>query len=210
MAIPPAQPPVMPPLAFPPVNKTVPMYSPYIYLSGMNDMDGMDDMDYMDSTPSTAKPGDPPPVLSNPTPIPGTFLLKELTGYANYGYPSGNADILYTGNRGAWNFLLPYWLPSPQSLRGQLLIRTILDDHTDVPVTSYSLTITINGSVQFSGLAPMQHGSPPGGRFINWTLFTLNVPNLSRNNRVVITNTSTAGTNDWMAFDWMELRLFYL
>jgi len=44
------------------------------------------------------------PVLSNAPAQTSIVLFKELTGYPNYGNPSGNADILYTGNRGTWTF----------------------------------------------------------------------------------------------------------
>lgn len=148
----------------------------------------------------------PNPVLSNNPAQTSITLFKELTGYPNYGNPSGNADILYTGNRGTWNFQVPAFLLVPGNLRAQIVIRAVLDDHENVPVNRYSARITINGTVVHTGRLQLEHGRPAGQRFTNWRNLTFNVSNIRPNNRVVIENTSNAGANDWIAFDWMELR----
>ncbi len=147
------------------------------------------------------------PVLSNNPVTTNIVLFKQLTGYPNYGNPSRNADILYTGTQGTWTFDSPAFLIVPGNQRAQIVIRSVLDDHSNVPVNRYSARITINGSVVHNGPVPLQHGVPAGGMFDNWRDLTFNVPNLRRNNRVTIVNTSTAGPSDWIAFDWMELRL---
>ncbi len=162
---------------------------------------------YTEDYSTIRRPGDPPPVLSNNPATTSIVLFKQLTGYPNYGNPSRNADILYTGNQGTWTFDSPAFLIVPGNQRAQLIIRAVLDDHSSVPVNRYSARITINGTVVHNGPVPLQHGVPPGGMFDNWRDLTFNVPNLRRNNRVTIVNTSTAGQGDWMAFDWMELRL---
>lgn len=150
---------------------------------------------------------DPPPILSNPPPRVNIALYKELTGYPNYGNPSGNADILYTGNQGAWTFDLPFNpVPGPQ-LAAQILVRAVLDDHNAVPTRNYSAQIRINNSIVFSGILNLQHGTPPGAKFNNWKTLTFNIPNLRRQNRVVIVNTSRTNPDDWIALDWMELRV---
>jgi hypothetical protein len=113
---------------------------------------------------------------------------------------------LYTGNSGTWTFQAPPFLVVPGNLRTQIIIRAVLDDHQNVPVNSYSARITINGTVVHTGRLQLEHGRPAGQQFINWRNLTFNVPNLRRNNRVVIENTSNAGRDDWIAFDWMELR----
>lgn len=169
--------------------------------------DGFMDMEEMDTGPATASPTDPPPILSNNPATASITLFKELTGFSNYGNPSGNADILYTGNRGTWTFDIPAFLFVPGNLSAQILIRGVLDDHSNVPVNRYSARITVNGTVVHTGQVPLEHGVPAGGRFNNWRLMTFNVTNLRRNNRVVIVNTSTAGPDDWIGLDWMELRL---
>ncbi len=152
-------------------------------------------------------PGDPPPVLSNNPVRANISLFKELTGFPNYGNPSRNADILYTGNQGTWTFDSPAFLVVPGNQRAQLVIRAVLDDHVNVPVNRYSARITINGSIVHNGRLALQHGSPAGGMFINWRDLTFNMPSLRRSNRVSIVNTSNVGPNDWIAFDWMEIRL---
>ncbi len=173
----------------------------------MGDMVQIDDAWDMDEKdmPGTSSPGDPPPVLSNNPAVVNIVLFKELTAYPNYGNPSGNADILYTGNRGVWTFMLPAFLSVPGILRAEIIIRAVLDDHT-TPVRDYSARITINNTVVHNGPLALEHGVPAGGRFTNWRPLTFNVPNLRRNNRVIIQNTSHAAPNDWMAFDWMEMR----
>jgi len=147
------------------------------------------------------------PLLSN---NPATFsvtLFKELTAYPNYGNPSRNADILYTGNQGSWTFELPAFLFVLGNQRAQLIIRAVLDDHSNVPVNRYSARIIINGSVVHNGAVPLVHGAPVGSMFTNWRELAFNVPSLRRVNQVTIQNTSTAGPDDWIGLDWMELRL---
>lgn len=147
------------------------------------------------------------PLLSN-TPVTATItLFKELTAYPNYGNPSRNADILYTGNQGTWTFESPAFLFVPGNQRAQIIIRAVLDDHSNVPVNRYSARIRINGNVVHNGAVPLQHGTPVGGIFTNWRELRFNIPNLRRVTRVQIENTSSAGNTDWIAFDWMELRL---
>lgn len=165
----------------------------------------------------------PYPYLYNPTEQPFTAVqqpvlsdgpaqirltaFKELTGFPNYGNPSGNADILYTGNTGQWTILIPPQLFVTGNYRAQLVIRAVLDDHINVPVRQYSATISINGNTVHRGRLPLEHGRPSGQRFTNWTELTFNVQNLRRNNRIQIVNTSRTGESDWIGLDWMEMRL---
>lgn len=166
-----------------------------------------EDTDMADAGPATQSPRDPPPVLSNNPVTARISLFKELTAYPNYGNPSRNADILYTGNRGSWTFETPAFLFVPGNLRSQIIIRAVLDDHSNVPVNRYSARITINGNIVHDGRLSLEHGVPVGGIFTNWRDLTFNITSQRRVSRVTIENTSTAGTNDWIAFDWMELRL---
>jgi hypothetical protein len=92
-------------------------------------------------------------------------------------------------------------------MRSTLIIRGVLDDHSNVPVNRYTARITINGTVVHNGRLMLEHGVPVGGIFTNWREIPLNVPNLRRSNTVMIENTSTAGTDDWIGLDWMEMRL---
>lgn len=157
--------------------------------------------------PSADPRQDPPPILSNNPATANISLFKELTAYPNYGNPSRNADILYTGNQGTWTFQSPAFLFVPGNQRARIIIRAVLDDHSNVPVNRYSARITVNGTVVHNGRVPLDHGTPAGGIFTNWRDLSFNVANLRRVNRVTIQNTSTAGTDDWIAFDWMELRI---
>jgi hypothetical protein len=129
-----------------------------------------------------------------------------LTAYPNYGNPSRNADILYTGNTGTWTFETPAFLFVPGNLRAQIRIRAVLDDHTNVPVNRYSARITINGNVVHNGRVPLDHGTPVGGIFTNWRDLSFPITNMRRVAQVRIENTSTTGPDDWIGLDWMEIR----
>ncbi len=168
---------------------------------------GMTEEGYDAEVAGAGRVGDPPPILSNNPATVRIVLFKQLTGYPNYGNPSGNADILYTGNTGVWTFTLPPPFFTILGLRGQLAIRAVLDDHQNVPVNRYSARITVNGNVVHNGAVPLVHGVPAGGRFTNWRELTFNITALRRNNRIVMENTSRAGDNDWIGLDWMEMRL---
>lgn len=172
-----------------------------------NNMGMFDNKNLGNINPEAKLKRDPPPLLSNNPATATIVLFKELTAFPNYGNPSRNADILYTGNRGTWTFESPAFLFVPGNLRAQIRIRAVLDDHSNVPVNRYSARITINGNVVHNGRLNLVHGMPAGGIFTNWRDLTFNVTNLRRVTRVTIENTSTAGPNDWIAFDWMELRL---
>ena len=168
-------------------------------------VDADDDIDYID--PLMLAQQDPPPQLSNNPVTASVTLFKELTAYPNYGNPSRNADILYTGNRGSWTFQSPAFLAVPGNQRGQVIIRAVLDDHANVPINRYSARITINGTVVHDGRLVLEHGTPAGGMFTNWRDLPFNIVNTRRTNRITIENTSSAGAGDWIAFDWMEIRL---
>lgn len=165
-----------------------------------------DDTYGLGAVPAQITRPSPPPLLSNNPAVSNIVLFKELTAYPNYGNPSRNADILYTGNQGTWTFDMPAFLFIPGNLRARLVIRAVLDDHFNVPVNRYSARITVNGNVVHRGQVPLAHGAPAGGMFNNWSELTFNVPNLRRNVRVTIENTSNTGPDDWIALDWMELR----
>ncbi len=152
----------------------------------------------------------PQPILSNPTPSRVLVLRKELSGYPNYGNPSGSADILYTGTQGTWNFNLPPLMALflNNARRVELVISGVLDDHYNVAENRYSMTVTFNGDRQNFNKLPFVHGRPSGQKFTNWNELTINYSSRSArlNNRVTIRNTSNAGDNDWIAIDWIELR----
>lgn len=193
------------------MQQPMPIYptNPMPVMPGTNVLPEMNNPYYgeeMDLSPATARPDDPPPILSNNPASTRIVLFKELTGYPNYGNPSGNADILYTGNCGTWTFDVPVFLAAFQNFRAQIVIRGVLDDHYDVPENRYSARITINGQTVHTGRVPLVHGRPAGSQFNNWRPLTFNI-DLRRNNRIVIVNTSNAGPNDWIGLDWMELRL---
>lgn len=176
------------------------------YVNFLENMDVMDNMDNMDFVDAVATTSDRPAVLSDNPAVTTISLFKELTGYHNYGNPSGNADILYTGTRGTWTFQIPPLILALGNLKAELIIRAVLDDHASVPTNRYSARISINGTNVHTGRVPLEHGRPEGKKFDNWRLLTFTVPNLRRNNRIVIANTSNAGSKDWIGLDWMELR----
>lgn len=148
------------------------------------------------------------PITSDNPAVETFSLFKELTGFPNYGNPSRNADILYTGNQGEWTFELPKFFFMPGRLKAQLDIRAVLDDRAETPADRYSATISINNRVVHRGALPLAHGRPFAQPFDNWKTLTFDVPDIRRTNRVVIKNTSNGLKDDWIGLDWMELRLF--
>lgn len=152
----------------------------------------------------------PKPILSNNNPSRVLVLKKELSGYPNYGNPSGNADILYTATQGSWNFNIPplMALVLNNAQKVELVIRGALDDHYNVQENRYDLTVTFNGNWQSFKKLPFEHGRPSGQKFTNWNRLTLEFPPQAARilNRVTIRNTSNTGDNDWIALDWIELR----
>lgn len=148
------------------------------------------------------------PITTNNPAVSTCTLFKELSGFPNYGNPSRNADILYTGNRGEWTFEIPRFFFIPGRLRAQLDIRAVLDDRATTPASRYSATISINNRVVHRGALPLEHGRPFGQPFDNWRTLTFDVPDIRRTNEVVITNTSNGLPDDWIGLDWMEMRLF--
>jgi hypothetical protein len=203
---------------FLPSGQQTEIMTPEDWQSGMPVMPGMEDMydmynmggtGLMEDTeyPESEMVRDPQPVLSNNPATLAISLFKELTGYPNYGNPSGNADILYTRTRGNWTFELPSTIGQLGNLRVQLIIRAVLDDHANVAERLYTANISVNGDQVHTGRVPLEHGRPVGGRFNNWISLTFNVRNVRRSNRVTIVNTSNAGENDWIGLDWMEMRI---
>lgn len=166
-----------------------------------------DQQESSEAVPAIAAQTDPPPLISNNPVVTNFVFSKQLTAYPNYGNPSKNADILYTGNTGTWSFETPSFIAPPGRQRAQLVIRAVLDDHANVPENSYSARITINGDVVHNGRVPLEHGTPAGGIFTNWRDLIFIINNPRRVNRVTIENTSSAGPNDWIGLDWMEIRL---
>lgn len=181
-------------------------YYNYNYYPGQVPCGMYGDINYPYLSPETNIRQNQPLLSNNPATV-SVVLFKELTAYPNYGNPSRNADILYTGNQGTWTFESPLFLFVPGNQRAQIVIRAVLDDHYNVPVNRYSARIMINGVVVHNGTLPLQHGTPAGGMFTNWRELTFNVPTLRRVNQVTIQNTSTAGPDDWIGLDWMEMRL---
>lgn len=190
-----------------PNNAPFPYYHP-ITLQELPWPEDASDDNYGHNTKPQAYTSDRPTAVTTNNPAVATLVLfKELSGYPNYGNPSGNADILYTGNVGEWSFELPLFFLVPSTFSARLVIRAVLDDHYNVSPDRYSARITLNGTTIHTGRLPLEHGSPAGGRFNNWRNLSFNVSNIRRSNRIVIANTSNAGPDDWIGLDWMELRL---
>jgi len=157
--------------------------------------------------PVIIKPEIPPLTSNNPV-IANLTLFKQLSGFPNYGNPSKNADILYTGTHASWDINIPAFLLFEGKFKTQLIIRAVLDDHYNVPANRYSAKISINGSTVQSGRLSLEHGAPAEGLFLNWGEIVLSIPNLRKENKITIENTSAAGPKDWIGFDWIELRQY--
>lgn len=152
---------------------------------------------------------DPPSQVSSPAP--DTYVLhKELYGFRNYGVADGRADVLYSGESGAWTFDLariPGYAGS-QVEQAEFTISGVLDDHYDVSTESYVGTVTTNGTLQFSGNFPYQHGSPYGTRFSNWTDHeVLAGESAAGAYTIAISNGSAISSAHWIAMDYIELEV---
>jgi hypothetical protein len=144
--------------------------------------------------------------VTTPTTV---ILVKELTGYPNYGAPDNAADILYTGNSGTWNFALPLSVNLTDIQNPFYRVTMAADDHYGVASSLYSFSAATNGTVVYNGTAGLPHGSPFNSAFSNWVqrdfLTTLTAAPVS--NILNLVNTSNTGVTDWIAVDRIELHL---
>jgi hypothetical protein len=157
-------------------------------------------------------PGATATSVSNPTATQtatsnGLVLHKELNAFANYGSQDGAADVLYDGQVGAWTFTIP----SVTIKSATLVASVVADDHTNVPTSEYSFRMWV-GACSYEGPS-LPHGSPGDARFTNWVPVT-DVATLTPGSpfTLTISNTSTTGSTgiNWIAIDWVELRLVTL
>jgi hypothetical protein len=150
-------------------------------------------------TPSGTYVSDPPEIET--TTATGFTYLKKLDGYMSGGY-----DILYTGQSTRWTFEIPMLDPTLSVESALLTVQMVADDHA-TPIGDYSYELWVGPCVYDSPVA-LPHGTPPASAFTNWTpvveyasvttgsLFT-----------VALSNTGTAGPNDWIGVQWIELEV---
>ena len=147
--------------------------------------------------------------MSNPAPTEtttatGFILHKELNAFANYGAADGAADIVYTGQVGAWTFTIP----AANIVSATVVASLVADDHASEPIAEYSYVVWSGTCDQ--GIGPqLPHGSPFNSRFTNWMSVTYAASLTSGGAYTVsIENTSTTGsTGDWIGVDWIELHV---
>jgi hypothetical protein len=168
-----------------------------------------DNIDYDEDDLKYADPKAAPPLLSNNPCKRNLILYKNLSAYPNYGNPSGNADILYTGNNGIWTFSMPKYFLMESPIKAKLTISMCLDDHSDSPIKKYSAKINFNGTNLHSGPIPnIEHGKPKGSKFTNWLELTFEITNLRHISQLKIINTSKTNPSDWIGIDWLKLETF--
>ena len=159
--------------------------------------------------------------LSNPTPTVShsgsTIVVKmDLTGFPAYGI-DGAADILADNDPGGpwhigtWNFNLGALGVDLSGYSARLTAQVSLDDHYLVPVDHYGLWVDnpTHSSIQSPASAfGVQHGSPAGGPFENWT--TLTTASFTPPNdlmwRFGFIN-GDPGLTNWVAVDAIEVTL---
>jgi hypothetical protein len=132
-------------------------------------------------------------------------LHKELDGYPNYGAADAAADILDDGQTAAWVFTVP----NVAITSATLALSLSADDHAAVPISDYTMDLWTQNSCVFSGLAPVTHGMPFASQFTTWSELDLPASVTPGGTfKVTLSNTSMTGDpNDWIAVDWIELRL---
>jgi hypothetical protein len=158
--------------------------------------------------------GPPPPpnakFPSDPTPTStaGTRMLvlrKNLSGYPSYGAgEGGNADILYTNQTAAWTFTVP---DDVVFTSAEVALSLVLDDHSSVDAVSYAYAVWIGSGNRFAGPANLPHGAPYGAQLTNWVERTYRADCSASTYTITLKNLSAAVENDWIAVDWIELRL---
>ena len=137
-------------------------------------------------------------------------LRMDLNGYSNYGQADA-ADVAYTGDSHAWSFSLPAGMVASDFSQAFFRTALILDDHAAVDPALYSLQISTNNAMVFSGNPALPHGGPFNSVFNNWQVRDYPVALGAALPQQPVTfglrNTSTAGSTDWIALDWLELHL---
>ena len=148
--------------------------------------------------------------FSDPAPTVSTsgktvILHKELNAFSNYGSPSGDADILYSGETSTWTFTVP---PSVTGITAAFFkVSIVADDHYGQPANTYRYRAWTNGAKVVDS-AGVPHGSPFGKLFTNWVrrdYVSLKCP--PGKHTITISNVSTTTSSDWLAIDWIELHL---
>ena len=145
-----------------------------------------------------------PPANEGMTPD-GMVLHKELSGYSNYGVLDAAADILYDGQTAQWVFEVPYVTISAATV----VVSVSADDHYGVPISSYACELWAGDACVAEDPLPVMHGTPYASVFTAWYELTLPVvPPRGGVLVVTLSNLSkTADPLDWLAADWVELRL---
>jgi hypothetical protein len=154
-------------------------------------------------TPDATAVSDPPEQVTMVST--GTVLHKELDGFPNYGATDTACDVLYDGNAAAWVFTVP----NVAFTSATLALSLSADDHASVPIDQYALDVWSDGTCVFAGPAPITHGMPFGSIFTTWSELDLPVtPTPGGTFQVTVANRSMTGSPvDWIAVDWIELRL---
>jgi hypothetical protein len=63
--------------------------------------------------------------------------------------------------------------PTATEIPPALSILAALDDHYDILPDRYKLTVKLNGTLIFSGKTMLEHGTPSGGEFDNFSNLTI-------------------------------------
>jgi len=133
----------------------------------------------------------------------GYVLHKNLSGFPNYG-EDGAADVLYTSQSERWVFTIP----SGNVVSASVVVSVVADDSNAVGPYSFRLWAS---DCQYDSTTPLPHGSPPGSgshRFNNWVQLSFPADVVSASNYVVgMLNTSSSSSTNWIAIQWIELRV---
>jgi len=127
---------------------------------------------------------------------------KDLSGDPMYG--DSGADLLFSGQVGAWHF----GLPTGSFTSAQVAVSLVADDHATGPAVGYTFDIWSEACHTPTKVLP--HGSPDPG-FTNWVEVTEPTDRKATSLVVTMKNTSdplTVGPGAWIGVDWIELRLF--
>jgi hypothetical protein len=158
----------------------------------------------------------PPPansftILSDPaqtetTSANGYVLHKALNGYPKYGQGDDSSDILYMGGVGVWTFSIPDDAGTAGTISSAALVVSVDgDDNASGLAVGYGFQLWANHCV-FSDEGNISHGAPYDSEFTNW--IQLSYPaQLTSGATYVVTMANTTPTPDFIAIEWIELRV---
>lgn len=130
----------------------------------------------------------------------GLVLRKTTDAFKTF----GGYDVAYTGQTARWTFTLP----DVKVTHATLVVSMNADDHA-TSIADYRYTLWSGDRIHRTPV-PLAHGTPANAPFDNWIEVSVPadvVPGETFSVSMTNASTGAAGTMDWIAVRWVELRL---